>query len=351
MRVHDREQQRHRQAHVTAVTDPLVPVHPAFHLQRLVGNRAACELLKGERLQGDSGADQPDVAEPPLPAEPGAEPDELDLLDDQPGQATVEGAAERFAPSDTGRVAAVFTGDGPASSAASPAAGRTMSSKDEVSPTGNPRTNLNAAGSTCTPDDIRPADVDWQAVDDGKKWRAEVTALRTAGQINVNPTPSVPNAEVTPNTANPVVGGNLNNTKDSQNYWKFAIKEMKEYHTSKGGRSNYWHSSVASKAHEDAHWNTDWLKNVLGSTWPAARKSIGRITVSKEEAADAGAAKAAMKPKVEAKIDKLETKSTRKWNAVPDEPGAWFANGYKAGQRVLDGLVDRVEAFAKSQKW
>ncbi|MBL8352389.1 MAG: hypothetical protein JNL87_18995 [Burkholderiaceae bacterium] len=329
---------------------------------------ALAELARGqpagpaamERFQGETA---PDQAEKPLPedaeAAEGEEPDELDSLAETPKPSLAPepelparpGAGAPAGPSQ--RHAALFTADGSVRAAAPSAAAPTGRGRParEAGVTGTPRVDMNAAGSTCTPDDILPADVDWEAEEDGKKWRAKATALRTAGQINVNPTPSLPNTLTTPNTANPVVGGNIDNTKGGKNHWKFAIKEMKEYHTPKGGRSNHWHSTVASTAHEQAHWDTDWLKNVLGPAWPAARKSIARVTIAKADAADAVAAKAKLEDEVKAKIKKFNTKTTKAWNAVPDEPGAWFANGYKAGQKVLDGLIGQVESFAKGQKW
>lgn len=332
---------------------------------------ALAELVRGqfrgqvaataaERMQGETTPDQPEKPQPEeLEAAEGEEPDELDSLAETPKPALAAEPAGA-APSAGGpsadlsqRQAAVFGTDGAARAEAPTSAaptGRGRPARRE-GVTATPRVDMNAAGSTCTPDDILPADVDWQAEEDGKKWRAKATALRTAGQINVNPTPNLPNTLTTPNTANPVVGGNIDNTKGGKNHWKFAIKEMKEYHTPKGGRSNHWHSTVASTAHEQAHWDTDWLKNVLGPAWPAARKSIARVTIAKADAADAVAAKAKLDDGVKAKIKKFNTKTTKAWNAVPDEPGAWFANGYKAGQKVLDGLIGQVESFAKSQKW
>jgi hypothetical protein len=37
--------------------------------------------------------------------------------------------------------------------------------------------------------------------------------------------------------------------------------------------------------------------------------------------------------------------------AVPDDPGKFFATGYLAGQKVLDGLIKQVNAYAKTKKW
>jgi hypothetical protein len=155
----------------------------------------------------------------------------------------------------------------------------------------------------------------------------------------------------TPNTANPVDGGNIENKVGSDNHWKFAVDEMRDYNKPGGGRSAYWHSTAASKAHEYEHWNTDWLKNVLGGLWPQANADIDAFTIPKKDAADAAAAKQLLKAKVNARINKANDKSTTDWNAVPDEPGLAGANGYIAGQKVLDGLISAVENYAKAKKW
>ena len=342
-----------------ALVDHREDAHARRALAELVRNHVATPTAL-ERFQGETA---PDQAEKPLPEDAdaggGEEPDELDSLAEtlKPSLATEPALpAGRVASGSTGRSqrhAALFTADGTyrmeSPTSAAPTGRGRPARREGV--TATPRVDMNAAGSTCTPDDITPADVDWQAAEDGKKWRAEATALRTAGQINVNPTPNLPNTLTTPNTANAVEGGNIDNTKGGKNHWKFAIKEMKDYHTPKGGRSAHWHSTVASTAHEQAHWDTDWLKNVLGTAWPAARKSIARVSIAKDEAADAATAKAKLDDAVKAKINKFNAKTTKSWNAVPDEPGAWFANGYKAGQKVLNGLIGQVESFAKSQKW
>lgn len=337
----------------TVVRAPVAPrsvgsESPLALLQRTAGNRAVCALLQHQ--EQPKGASGPDQVRPEPAVVVDHEPDELDLIDDKPGQEAAAEAAEK-PKSESGRLGATFKADGTVSEGGPSAVAAGHATKREVTPAGSPRTNMNAAGSTCGPDNITAADIDWQVVDDGKKWRAEATAFRTAGQINVEPTPSEPTSMTTPNTVNPVDGGNVNNTKNDENYWKFAIKEMKEYHTTHGGRSSHWHSTAASTAHEQAHWTTDWLKNVLGSTWPAAQKSIKRVSVPKGSAATAGEARAAMKAGVETKIAKFNAKTTKKWNAVPDEPGLRSANGYKAGQKVLNGLIKQTENYAKTKKW
>ena len=225
------------------------------------------------------------------------------------------------------------------------------SAKHEVAPTGTTTYDGAAAGSDCLPADILPADVDWDVVDNGKQWGVKVTAMRTSAQINVNPTPSQPATMTTPNTANPVDGGNIEDSAGSHNHWKFAISEMKGYHKSGGGRSSHWHSTAASDAHEFAHWNTDWLKNVLGGLWPKANRDIDKITIPKASAVDAAAAQPLLKTRVDARIATANAKSTRDWNAVPDSAGMSGANGYKAGQRVLDGLITSVRDYARSKKW
>jgi hypothetical protein len=234
----------------------------------------------------------------------------------------------------------------------SPAAGPTKLAAKEVKPTASTSYDGSAADSDCLPADILPADVNWDVVDGGTTWRSRVTAFRTRGKIRVNPTPNKPTTLTTPNTANPVDGGNIENKPGSNNHWKFAVDEMRAYHTVGGGRSAHWHSTAASNAHEYAHWNSDWLKKVLPGLWPDANKDIDAMTIPKADAANAGAARSKLKPKVDARINTANAKSTTDWNAVVavDKPGV-NASGYPAGQKVLDRLIGAVESYAKRKKW
>ena len=214
-----------------------------------------------------------------------------------------------------------------------------------MQPSGAPRVNNAAAGSTCLPDDITPTRRRLGVVEKGKRWKAKVSAMRTSGQINVNPTPNNPNTMTTPNTVNPADGGNLNNTKGRQQLMETsAIKCMENYHTSKGGRSGYWHSTVASTAHENAHWDIDWKRTsfrVCGlGQWRDRASSRSRERSSANGgAADAAAAKLALKPKVERKISKMDADQYKSWQCGPDDPGKFFANGYLAGEKVRSTVL------------
>jgi hypothetical protein len=311
------------------------PTHAAvIALQRSAGNVAVRHWL-AESFAGE-GADQNPKGDGEAAAAPEAEEA---AGDKEPAEERVVGAT--ITPSGVTVAASV-----------DPAGFRSQKArKGEVTPVGKTTYNGSAASSNCLPADILPADVDWDVVDGKSTWGVKVTAMRTSGKINVNPTPSKPTQMVTPNTANPVDGGNIENKAGSNNHWKFAIDEMTAYNTSGGGRSRFWHSTAASDAHENEHWVTDWMKNVLGGLWPQANKDIDKITIPKADAADATKAKPLLKAKVDARIATANAKSTTDWNAVPDEPGLAGANGYKAGQRVLDGLISAVRAYASSKKW
>ncbi|HET8951676.1 MAG TPA: hypothetical protein VFN44_14245 [Solirubrobacteraceae bacterium] len=223
--------------------------------------------------------------------------------------------------------------------------------KVEVAATGSTTYDGNAAGSDCSPDTPAMKDLDWSVKDAGANWGVQVTALRTTGKINVKPTPNKPTEMVTPNTANPVDGGNIENKAGSNNHWAFATKEMKEYHAPSGGKSAYWHSTAASDAHEYAHWDTDWMKTSVGGNWPQANKDIDAMTIPKADAADATAAKPKLKPKVEARFNTFSDKAIKDWIAIPDTPGVAGSTGYIAGQKVLDGLIAKVDEYAKTKKW
>ena len=207
-----------------------------------------------------------------------------------------------------------------------------------------------AAGeNTCQPKSSA-AKLDWEVKATDTAWEVNVTGFTVTGAIKVAPWPSKPTEVVTPNTANPVDGGNITDAAGNNN-WKFAIKEMEEYNQAGGGRSSYWHSYDASKAHEWAHWNTDYMKLCVGKFWPQANKDLDAISIPKAEAADATAARAKLQAKVEARLGKLRSDMIAAWNAIPDSPGNAEGAGYKAGQAVLDGLIAKVRAYATKKGW
>jgi hypothetical protein len=321
-------------------------------LQRSAGNAAVSRWLE-ESFRG-GGPDHPpkEASGPAGEEETAAEAEEEKEDETGKGPIAAPGALPAAEAPRRLVVSATFVGDNVTTETRLGELGlQSGRAKREVKPTGAPAYDGAAAASDCLPADILPDDVEWDVVDKGKKWGVKVTKFTTRGDIKVNPTPNLPTTMTTPNTPNPVDGGNINDTAGSDNNWKFAISEMKAYHTVDGGKSAHWHSTAASDAHEWAHWNTDWMKNVLGGLWPRANRDIDAITIPKADAADEAAAKPLLKTKVDARISTANDKSTDDWNAVPDDPGASGANGYKAGQKVLNGLISSVKAYAKSKKW
>jgi hypothetical protein len=218
-------------------------------------------------------------------------------------------------------------------------------------PTASPTFNGAAGANNCLPGDATGASIAWTVVAGATTWGVSVTSFTTTGTINVAPWPSKPTEMVTPNTANAVDGGNIENKPGSNNDWKFAIKEMTEYNQAAGGRSSYWHSYEASKAHEWEHWNTDWLKGIVEPLWPAVNTDLDAITIPKATAANEAAARPLLQAKIDARMKTFDRELTRKWNAVPDTPGQAGANGYIAGQKVLNGLISAVQAYGKTKGW
>jgi hypothetical protein len=254
-------------------------------------------------------------------------------------------------------LAAIFGGSSRATSAHAPSSSAIESSGDReakqqaVKPTASPTFHGAAGANNCIPGDATGASIAWTVVTGATTWGVSVTSFTTTGTINVAPWPSKPTEMVTPNTANPVDGGNIENKPGSNNHWKFATKEMQEYNQSGGGRSSYWHSYEASKAHEWEHWNTDWLKGIVEPLWPAVNTDLDAITIPKADAADEAAARPLLQAKIDVRMKTFDRELTRKWNAVPDSPGLAGANGYTAGQKVLDKLIAAVEAYAKTKGW
>lgn len=220
-----------------------------------------------------------------------------------------------------------------------------------VVPGGTPNVVEPGGENTCTPDDIELAALDWGVVSEGEDWKPNVRSLTLSGTINIEPWANQPNAMVVPNTPNPVDGGNINNDPTSRNYWQFVVDDLADYNTAgTGGAGRYWHSTEASRAHEWAHWNTDWMLDaVLGSgggDWLVANLQIEEMRVSKEDSGDSAAdGKTALEPQVEQRIEQVDTDATARWNALEDEPGAAGGSGYRAGMEVLNGIIADVRSY------
>jgi hypothetical protein len=190
---------------------------------------------------------------------------------------------------------------------------------------------------------------------DAANWRPDVTSLALAGQVNVHPWPSLPTTLTVPNTPNPVAGGNIDNTAGGTNHWQTAINDMADYHSAGGGAGPNWHSTAASSAHEWAHWNTDYVVDSVGSAaggnWPQANADIDGLRQPKAASPTAAAARAALRPRVDARLGTWRTRTVTRWNAIPDSPGVAGSTGYDAGMAVLNGHIAAVRAFATAQGW
>lgn len=96
-----------------------------------------------------------------------------------------------------------------------------------------------------------------------------------------------------------------------------------------GGAGPYWHCTEASRTHEWAHWNEDWVADAVnsskGGNWPAVNAKIERLWVSKvlgRFTKEAG--RKALEPLVNKQIDELDDEVTDRWNEFDptDKPGA-----------------------------
>ncbi|WP_395715199.1 hypothetical protein [Reyranella sp.] len=215
-----------------------------------------------------------------------------------------------------------------------------------VAPSGSPTTG--SSSNDCTP---ATSTISFDAVSaDADNWRVDVTALTLQGQVNVADWPSKPTDTATPNTANPVDGGNI-----TSGNFQSAIDDMADYNTVGGGRGPNWHSTAASSAHEWAHWNTDWVADSIGSAkggnWSKTNQELDAIKEPKSSSADAAAAKAAMQGRVSARLTKFDNAATKRWNAIPDSPGVAGSTGYIAGAAVLATLISSVRTYATSKGW
>ncbi|MCA2218931.1 hypothetical protein [Jidongwangia harbinensis] len=225
-----------------------------------------------------------------------------------------------------------------------------LSAFQTVAPGGGPNRH-NGGGNDCTPG--RPT-LTWAVVDTGATWKVDVTALRLTGEMHVTDWPSAPSSMTVPNTANPVDGGNINNTAGSPNHWQAAIDDMTDYDTVGGGRGPNWHSTAASSAHENAHWDGDYLGDALpAGNWAQTNTDLDAISIPKASAADAAAARVALEPLVAARLRTFNQAVIARWNVLittTDKPGSG-GRGYAAGQAVLNGLINGVRAYATAKGW
>lgn len=217
-----------------------------------------------------------------------------------------------------------------------------------VTPTSNPNTTNPAANNTMTP--AFPT-LNWEAcfTPADQLWHVRVTSLVCTGQININPWPSQPNMMVVPNTANPVAGGNINNVAGN-NRWSYAISDMQDYDTAGGGAGPHWHSAAASAAHENFHWNTDWMVTCIGANWGAGEIAIETPTAMGNTKA---AATATLTPLVTAQQNNFNAQILNVWNntIIPADVPGGGGGGYAAGVAVLNGIIAAVQAFATANGW
>lgn len=223
---------------------------------------------------------------------------------------------------------------------------RTMA--QTVAPGGSPATGTGS--NDCTPS-TAGAVIAWDVVSaDATNWRADVQSLTLKGQVNVNPWPSNPTSTTTPNTVNPVDGGNITRAN-----FQGAIDDMADYNLAGGGAGPNWHSTAASSAHEWAHWNTDYVIDSVGSAaggnWSQANTDIDALTQSKATSATAADAKTALQPRVDSRIATWRSATIARWNAIPDTAGVAGSTGYEAGARVLSGLISSVRTYSITKGW
>jgi len=158
-----------------------------------------------------------------------------------------------------------------------------------------------------------------------------------------------------PNTANPCVGGNINNTPGHSNYWAAAIADLSDYDTPGGGRGPNWHNTSASQAHEDYHWNTDWMTTCVSNVgnWSGTETDIESLYVSVYTYLTEADATAALTASVSTRFQTFIAAASNHWNFViipADKPG-YGGGGYAAGQAALNGDISSISVFKTSQGW
>ncbi|HEC66215.1 MAG TPA: PKD domain-containing protein [bacterium] len=208
-----------------------------------------------------------------------------------------------------------------------------------TTPTSNP-TITNIVDGGCQPS--KPT-LEWKAYFDpsDKKWHVRVTELECTGTINISPWPKS-------GTPNPVPGGNV-----TENNYKDIIADLADYDTPGGGAGWPWHSTEATRAHEEYHWYTDWLKTCIGTYWSQSETDLENLSIPEGSYCKASEAKPALESLVNNRFNTFKTNITNKWNkeiAPKDKPGAG-GGGYAAGQAVLNGIIDQIKKLAKKSRW
>lgn len=224
-----------------------------------------------------------------------------------------------------------------------------------VSPGGAPTTGT--ADNTCTPSTASAA-LSWNVVSiDDANWGVDVASLTLAGRVNVRPWASNPTTMTVPNTANPVDGGNINNTAGSSNHWQAAIDDMSDYDSAGGCAGPNWHSTTASNDHEWAHWNQDYVTDSVtssaGGNWPQVNRGMDALREPKANSASQSDARTALQPRVDSLMGGWRSGTVSRWNTListTDNPGSG-GRGYAAGMAVLTGLISAVRAYATAKRW
>jgi len=223
--------------------------------------------------------------------------------------------------------------------------------------TGDPTINDPDAGNNCTPD--AAVDLEWHPGYDetSDTWIVRVDSLTTTGTINIHHFANQPNTMTVPNTPNPVDGGNINNTPGSLNRWSYAISDLSNYDTAgTGGAGPHWHDTVASRAHEMHHWNTDWLQTswgAAGGDWAQCEQDLEDLSVDAGTHLTEADARAALQAQVDNTMNACRIAAITHWNTViapTDSPGAG-GGGYAAGAAVLAGHIAAIEAYRQAQGW
>ena len=193
----------------------------------------------------------------------------------------------------------------------------------------------------------------WHLVSVGNNWMPRIDVMTCSGSGNIQAWASAPTTMTTPNTANPVVGGNINNTVGSWNRWSYASGDLANY--SSGGAGPHWHRTAASSAHEHYHANVDWMNSCVATAgdWAGTEIDIEAMTVPWATYLTEAQARAALLTQVNARFLTHGIAAAIHWNSViipADRPGGG-GGAYAAGAAVLANDISSIESFRVGQGW
>lgn len=194
-------------------------------------------------------------------------------------------------------------------------------------------------------------DVNWTVcrVSD-RTWIPIVTVINARGIISIKDWPGPHGGESnqspknTPDPKPPGEGGNVDYTNYQQ-----IVDELENYENNGVSANQTWHADGATLAHEMAHWKIDWIETCIKGQLPFFLQQTARMSVTAD---DAVTARQYLEAGMTQSISLYTLLVTQAYVSIatthrPGDGGA----AYKAGQKFLDKIIDKIKAIAQNAGW